>query len=368
MRFDWLDEMVADGRLEKTAADRIYSEANSLIEKLAKSEEEIMALSKKIAPWIAGALGVGGALVYDKVRDASDGKKIMANLASIVNKFDKDEDKEKAKARFEEIGKISPNVAMNENLASKLVHTRLHDGLSAEDAQRLALLELNYRSSGIIPSRIFSGGPKMASDDSVTPAEVGSVYADAFLVVKTASLASGFNLFKNKALTDWAKAFALLTSVPLGVAAVGGAVKHVTSKIDKKEMDEKLRASFDTAVERSDHEREPLKDNPEKARQAFQALAHFAPHVAMQPDAARHFMSKVVSYDQGITTGDARDLSEIESNLRDIKEQNPFIEGFKNTAKGLGIPKTLEGGFEQASRHYSDGAGIYEHNMRMQGL
>jgi hypothetical protein len=61
-------------------------------------------------------------------------------------------------------------------------------------------------------------------------------------------------------------------------------------------------------------------------------------------------MNKIVSYDQGIATGDVRDLSEIQKNLSNASPEHPFVAGFSAFSKGVGLPavaqKAVEKGVE----------------------
>lgn len=282
------------------------------------SEEE---LAKAVSPFIIGGAGLGGAYLYGKLVDHKAKANILKNRQAVANSFEDPKDRAKAEARFDEISEIAPSAAKSQPFMKKMVTDRLHIGLSSEDAQRLAILESNAkpRQSTLIP--------KVAS---IRPHVAGEICADVYLTVKTA--APSLKWLGDKMSGNTAKMLALFTIPGLSMAAAGGAAKVVSDKLDRKKLESQLEKSFQSAMDSSDPDKEPLKTNPEKARQAFQAMAHFAPHVAVQPDAARAFMSKIVAYDQGINVGDIRDLSEIEKNISSTSPSKPFLQGFSQAS------------------------------------
>lgn len=287
------------------------------------SDEE---LAKKVAPFVIGGLGLGGAYLHGKLVAHKDKTQVLKNRQAVVGGFEDPKDQAKAEARFDEIAELAPSAAKSTSFMKKMVTDRLHVGLSSEDAQRLAILESNAkpRQSTLIP--------KVAS---IRPRVAGEIYADIYLTVKTA--APSMKWLGDKLSGNTAKMLALFTLPGLSMAAAGGAAKMVSDKLDRKKLENQLEQAFQKAMDSSDPDKEPLKSNPEKARQAFQAMAHFAPHVAVQPDAARAFMSKIVAYDQGINVGDIRDLSEIEKNISSTSPSKPFLQGFAQaTASGMG--------------------------------
>lgn len=286
-------------------------------------------LAKVVAPFVLGGLGLGGAYLHGKLVDHRNKAKTLETRQSVVRSFDDPKDQEKAQARFDEIVEIAPSAAKSQPFMKKMVSDRLHMGLSSEDAQRLAILESNAkpRQSTLIP--------KVAS---IRPHVAGEICADVYLTVKTA--APNMKWLGDKLSGNTAKMLALFTIPGLSMAAVGGASKMISDKLDRKKLEEGLEKSFQRAMDTSDPDKEHLKSNPEKARQAFQAMAHFAPHVAVQPDAARAFMSKIVAYDQGINVGDIRDLSEIEKNLSSSGPSKSFLQGFAQ-ATAPTIARTL---------------------------
>ena len=130
----------------------------------------------------------------------------------------------------------------------------------------------------------------------------------------------------------------ILGSVALLGGLGTGAAKHLISMRDQKQLEKGLRSSFDAAMKMSPAEKEPLHDNPAKSRQAFDTLAHFAPHVAVQPAAARAFMNRLIHYDMALQATDVKDLSEIERNLAQARgDHPPFIAGFGAGVDAFGL-------------------------------
>jgi len=350
MKIDFIDQMVADGRIRKEAAAGIYRDAEIFV-KEAGVPDAITQRANQVAPYVAGLLGMGAMYAHDKIQSHKEKKQMLKMLDKVVSKYTDDKDQAKAKARFDEIAKISPTAARSEPLMFKMVDSRLNEGISSEDAQRLALLEM-AASKG---SRPF-GIPKMGSVPTISEHAAGSIYADVYIMAKVASLRSKFTEGAKKVLgPNFIPLLAVMSLTPALVGIGGGVAKMVSDAKTKKELEGKLEESFQKAIEMSDPEKEPLRQEPEKARQAFQALTHFAPHVATQPDAARSFMTKIISYDQGITTGDARDLSEIEKNLASVAQGGSFVQGFSATGKAIGLgPLTQKAVSEAAEPSVSD--------------
>lgn len=351
MKLEWVNEWVEKGLLTKEAGDRVNAHATEFV-KEANKVETADALARRLAPWVAGALGIGGLAVYDKVQDYKDKKKILENQATIMNMFEQQKDKEKAKARYEELTRVSPIAAINTNLAKSLVQTRLHSGLSTADHQRLALLEAHAKKNRNYKGQNYLA--KTGSAEGIRPEVMSDLLADVYIMSKEAGLKDrAFKLFNNETIKNWVTGIALMTGASLTAASIGGGVRAFGDYKDKKKLQQDLEESFQIAVERSDAEKEPLRDNPEKARQAFQALAHFSPRVATQPDAARSFMTRIVSYDQGINAGDIRDLTEIEKNLSNASQESGFVAGFKDVARGTGLTPLFQRGVVDAGKPMS---------------
>lgn len=312
------------------------------------SPEDTAEMAGKAIGYPITAVTMGAsALVYNKIKDNKTKADIAKTRSIVIGGFDQDE-QEKAQARFDEIIQLAPSVAQSKPFMQKMVSSRLHEGISAEDAQRLA--ELEARSKPMTVSLM----PKLGSTTGVRPEVAGTICADAYLIVKTAAKLPSMQWLGDKMTGNTAKMLALFTIPGLSMAAAGGVAKSVSDSRDRKKLEAQLEKSFQKAMESSDGDKEPLKSNPDKARQAFQAMAHFAPHVAVQPDAARAFMSKIVAYDQGINVGDVRDLSEIEKNISSSSPSKPFLQGFSSTARSIGLGSAVTSATKSLADPYVD--------------
>lgn len=325
MKFEWLEKMAEDGLIRDEVKTKIYEDIVKVAD-IATNKEKSEAALKLFDMLAAGlASGLAGALTStakEKYEEFKGRRVILANRELLGKQFANDA--AKAKARFDELASFAPHVAANQALATRLIADRLHDGFTDSDVQNLALLQSKYLPDAF-RSQKFS--PKLAE---VRPEKLGEITADVYMLSKTAT--DGNTLSR---LGRFAKHVGMYASIPLLIGAGAGAVNKILSSVDKKNLERKLDESFRRAVAISDPEKEALHANRDQARQAFNALAHFAPHVALEPQAARAFMSKIVSYDQGMNISDIKDLSEIQRNLTDKKPSN-FISGFQGTGNQIG--------------------------------
>ena len=146
------------------------------------------------------------------------------------------------------------------------------------------------------------------------------------------------------------KSVGLLTSIPLGVGVGLGSFKHLEGKLEQKKLNKKLQASFEAAMHSKDDAGETLRANRNSAREAFDTLAHFAPHVAVQPTAARSFMSKMVDIGGAgthLTTDEVRTLTQTQDNMSRSKSK-PFAEGFGAGVAGMGLGGAMTRGLSGA--------------------
>lgn len=65
--------------------------------------------------------------------------------------------------RFSELSLISPTVASNPNMASKLISTRLHDGFNLDDIHRLSAIEYHTSQTGTAQSPQYAARTKALS-------------------------------------------------------------------------------------------------------------------------------------------------------------------------------------------------------------
>jgi hypothetical protein len=261
---------------------------------------------------------------------------VRSNISDFSSSLDKDEDfktkeeKEKARARLYEIARVAPHLCLNRDLTKQIIKAKLHSGLSIEDKQRLLLLQTQFNPNPETSQFM----PKIAAADA------GSILADAVLI-KEAALGKDF------------KTFGALTMLPVATGIVGGAINFGLSKVKEKKTSEALNKSFLQALNMSDKDRDGLLDNKEKARQAFNTLANFAPQVALDPQAARAFMTKIVSYDQGIDTGVIKELSEITRNLSS-NDLPAFGKGYVVANKITGANNAIAPAFERLNEGVAD--------------
>lgn len=419
MQYSWLEKMTKEGHVREEVRDRIYRDCGLLLEKIgaptraddiAKLKQGLGMLAEKAlmaVPAMGGFLMAGA--IYDKVRNIQDVNTIIKNKAAIMASPEAAAYKEKAAARFDELMKYAPRVATMPDLSKKLVLQSLHSGFTENDIRYLTSMQASYSRDTKDTQNLLQGyQKKMSKTSSDRSARLcGETVADMVCIIKEAAnptmkqinRAMGKKL--NKAVGELkgaikAKGRAVKIKPPEGSAGFGdkmragghvlstlaaltgahlligvgtGAVNAARSAINKKNMEADLTKSFEAAMKQSDPMREPLHANKEKARQAFQTLTHFAPHMAVEPTSARAFMNAMVSHDLGTPIGSVKELSEIERNLKGNKGTNPFFEGLSaglETAQfgksfGTAVSHTMDPVLEANKQHIADA--LYERSM-----
>jgi len=376
MKFDWLEDWETKGLITKEAKSRIYGDCDHLVKsssasRLAKIITEAVeagmrrsskapatireyaeakgpeAIMSTLGMGMMGGAYFGGKAILSGKEHHDARNKIIANKAELANTPDFAQDKEKFNARFDEVTKIAPHVAMNKDLVAKVIKPRLQSGLSSNDAQNLALIQTQYTTDLGDQMKFV---PKTAS---ISPEKMAEITSDVIEITKYAGVMSSLSekltkMFRTPA-GMYVGAVGASTLVPYMIGLGGGAVNVYKNKQKREEMNDQLKKSFEQAIKMSDPEKEPLYENKAKARQAFQALTHFAPQVALQPQAARAFMSKLVSYDQGIQSSDLKDLTQIELNISKAKTNGPFVSGFQAAADMIGLKGVTQKGLEAGS-------------------
>lgn len=334
MRQLWLEKMAEQGLIRKEAVPHIYEEVNTFMKEASaqfgglKPEDVAKKLSEALGMAITGAAFMGGKSLMEilkKRRENNQAREsILKSRAAVIAQYKDPEDREKAQARFDEVAQYAPHVAMNAPLVSKIVRGNLHSGISDETAQRLALVQSSYITDLKQQQKML---PKMAS---LRPEVIGELTADLYMMSKTAAPFSG------KDVSKYLKTVLTYSSIPLVAGAVSGLATMGLDKIKDKDMKSRLDHSFNTAIRQAPEiHREVFLQDREKTRQAFDALAHFAPHVALQPHAARTFMKKMIDYyDQGgMNVTDVKELTEIEKNIAGTQKARGFSRGFEGGAK-----------------------------------
>lgn len=372
MRFPWLDKMVEDGLLTKEASDRIETDCSQitkeagsgkqitsaleqLVKKLQALNNQYAKAQKVVAPSFAermsasmattlgsvipaGIAGAVGAHLVHKGQLAGSESKLQEVKESVIgsDRFTDDKTKAKAEARFNELASIAPHVAMNLPLAQKIVEHKLQKGFSDDDFQNLAKMQQKYTPD---LGKQLDYIPKQAG---LSEEKVGEILADVYQITKIAA---------PKDLATSIKRVLALSSIPiLGGIGVGLANAYIAHR-DEKELGKKLEDSYRKALAADNDQGEMLRGKKDRAREAFQALTHFAPQVAAEPSAANAFMAKMVAYDQGFNVSDIKELSEIQRNLHQIAPPLPHaITGFVGGTKSLGLSKAVEEGMSAAGR------------------
>ena len=354
MQYTWLEKMASNGQIRPEAKERIYEDCSRLLKEASEGDFK-MPSPEEFLKGLAGFAGSIGATLLaehavhrltDRVKMRKTIKNIQNSRAQVLADPAFNDYKAKADARFTELVRIAPTVAAMPDKSKALVRKALHAGFTNEDMNHLAVLQATYTAKDpYYTSKIDSAMQKKASAE-----RLGEMYADVLFLVKEAGIfdrmAGGI---KPGTAGQILRNVALVSSIPL-LAGVGqGVASEYMASRDSKVMAKKLRASFDEAMRRA-HQDDlnrtqgvSLNDDPEGARRAFQTLVHFAPHIALHPDSARSFMTKVVNAGHFIETPDVKQLTDIERNLSEAGKRSPFFEGFSSGARSLGLGENVRG-------------------------
>jgi len=371
MRFSWLNDMVDSELITKEASDRIEEDCNNIIKqaglvgsekRMASALEDLvrklqsmhntyakslerpatsfgdkaidLGLTSLITALPIGLASAAGTYVGRKMDISGATKKLENSRQAIISdpKFTDSDAKAKAEARFHEMVSIAPHVAMNTPLATKIIEHKLERGFSDEDFHQLTALQQKYTP------RFEDQMNYMPKKAELREEKLGEILADMYQITKTASQ-------DKEAVSDSLSRILALSSIPiLGGVGVGLANAYLSHR-DSAEMSKRLEESFRLALRADNDQGALLREKKDKAREAFEALVHFAPRVAAQPGAANAFMAKMVSYDQGLNVSDVKELSEIQRNLHQITPiMSPVVSGFVGGTKSLGLGKAVEEG------------------------
>lgn len=353
MQLAWLEQLTKEGHVSPRARAAIYRDCSQILkvaetkaQAMARAEKNIGAFMDKHQGKIEAATAALAAFVGSRLLGRWQGNKEMANIQksvasvrqAVANNPEFATYREKAEARFNELVKIAPTVAQNPELTLRIIKEKIHSGFTAQDVQHLALIQASYTPNMGAQMRLSERVKTAAAE------RVGETLATQFALCKEAGLSW-------KTMGRAAENALVLSAIPV-LGGVGvGAVKQITGMRDKKKMQERLTASFEQALKLSDPDKDGLHENKELARQAFQVLAHFSPHVALEPNAAKGFMKKLVSWSgQGPQVEDIKNLSEIERNYRSTSKGSPFFEGLAAGSKALGLDGALKATTSSLSR------------------
>ena len=372
MRYAWLEEMVEDGLIRKEAAAAIYSDCCSVME---KSAEEPAVRKDLLQALLYGTavttMGQGAQIaayqMRQKILDSQTKAKIDINRQRLVTMFSP-KDREKAEARFNEIAKLAPHLATNEMVMRKLLQRKVRNGLSERDTRALLMAQMD-----LDPRAKQYGATKRASQEFMESRDLkatlaGNAMADACLaahnklsddlfcktaghIMRSLDAAVAMELEKTAKVpggfTDQLKY--ILNRAAASAAIAGGLTGGyaLSRHMKDRNMAVKLDNSFNKAIQMSPDS--PLTENKDKARQAFGTLAHFAPHVAAEPHAAKAYMMKMVEYDRGPQVGDIKDLAEIEKNLGSIRGGMLDMLSHSMQTANTSLAKNIEGAWGEVT-------------------
>jgi hypothetical protein len=322
MKYAWLEKLASEGHIRPEALDRIYKNCGSFLGQEKTANEVVVAAAAAATPpslinflmtaagfvGVAGALGTAASFMEGKVHDVRvKAKTDMVRAAVLRNpRLITPKDREKADARFNEILKFAPSLGANEAVMSKMVMDKLQSGLTNQDVQNLIGIQVKMTPNPLDYSAM--------SAQVKTASVCGDMLADIFIgMEKEANIATDASkVFPSATLGNIAGHILRTIAPALTIAGGIAGVQYVKGKIDEKNLRSQLEMSFHNAI----HNSPELEANPDKAKNAFMTLAHFAPHVASEPNAARSFMQKLVAYQAGPNASDLKDVTEVEKNLR----------------------------------------------------
>lgn len=355
MQFPWLEELTKLGHISPDTRDSIYAECEAVVGLgigTSALPMEKTALELTIPKMLAGfaTAAVVSNLVGNKMNSMKLNAELKGEVASLLrNKArvlanpDFAAHLEKAEARFNEIAEIAPTVAQNHAVVSKLVKDKLHNGLTSEDVTNLALIQASYTPNYSVQKRLTK---------EAAGAELGEAAADMVLIcaeagiVKKAAGGLSFGSGLGKVLSH----SLMLTAGPVLLGLGRGVIDSLSDSRNKVEREKRLRASYEEAIAHPDAD--TLRNDPDKAMQAFQTLTHFSPHVAMQPVAARSFMKKLVDYKGDVHSGDIKDLVTIEKDMRGTGPST-FLKSMREGADAAGFKDAFKSGLKPINDPYS---------------
>lgn len=314
MKFAWLEEMAKEGQVRPEALEKIYEDCGRTLEKTALFEEHLGEFGGFAANVLLGGggmigLGLAASAAANAVSEQRDDAKTKALVDSVRAKVISDQaipsaDKEKARARFNEILKYAPGLGPNEAVMRQLVLSKYRTGLTNQDVQNLINIQVKMTPSPLG----YAAASKHASQKSSVQEVCGEKLAEAYL-----------RLEKTAAFKDYMIDLLKVLSVPVGAAVGVGAVGAIGSGISSHMLNRKIERSREQVF--SGPKDSIIGENRAKAEQAFSTLSNFAPHIAADPHAARAFVTKLVSYSPdkdsplGIQSSDLRELTDIERNM-----------------------------------------------------
>jgi len=357
MKFAWLEKMAQEGQVRPEALEKIYEECGQTLEKYAGWEDLGPGGQLAMQILLGGAgmtavgmgIGAGAEALHEHFQDAKSKAMTDVNRTKIITDHSiPTEDKEKAKARFNEILKYAPGLGPNQAVMHKLVTTKYRTGLTNQDVQNLINIQVKMTPN----SMDYAAASSKHASAKITVQQVcGEKLAEAYIRLEKTASAKEY-------MWDLLKTLSVPVGAAVGIGAIGGIASGIggialRGKIEKSK--EQLFSGPKDSV---------IGENRLKAEQAFSTLANFAPHIAADPHTARAFVTKIVSYSPdkdsplGIQTSDLRELTDIEKNMGGGKgffeNMNAALgtSGF-GKAVGSGAPIPANWDLRKSDAHYN---------------
>jgi hypothetical protein len=360
MKFAWLEKMAQEGQVRPEALEKIYEDCGRTLEKHAFDADNMMELASlggKIlfAGAGLGAVASGMSAIRGHFVDAKTQALTDVNRTKIItDQAIPTPDKEKAKARFNEILKYAPSLGANEQVMRQLVMTKYRTGLTDHDVQNLIGIQVKMTPNAL---DYAAASAKHASAKVSVQEVCGEKLADAYLnLEKVATFYPGGGAAAAAAPAASAgmgfmKSLLIALSVPLAATAGISMAGAAGDAIGNKLLQNKINKSKEDVL--SAPKDSIIGANRLKAEQAFSTLENFAPHIAADPHTARAFVTKIVAYSPdkdgplGIQTSDIRELADIE---RSIKPGKGFFDNLSTSLTTSGFGKVVAAGSTQAAR------------------
>ena len=344
MKFAWLEKMAQEGQVRPEALERIYADCGETLEKVALFEnlgeggQFAMNLLLGASGMFAVGSGLGAAIqaVSEHMDDAKTRALTDANRTKVViDQAIPAADKEKAKARFNEILKYAPGLGANEAVMRHLVLSKYRTGLTNQDVQNLINIQVKMTPK---PTD-YAAASKHASAKVTVKDVCGEKLAEAYLRLEKVA-----GLFTPQ-LAQTGKQLLSALAIPVGATAGIGALAWANNTMSASALRSKIEASKQAVL--GAPRDSVIGENRVKAEQAFSTLENFAPHIAADPHTARAFVTKVVSYSPdkdsplGIQTTDLKDLTEIEKTISSSGGKGGFLDNLSTILSMGGVSSTM---------------------------
>jgi hypothetical protein len=347
LKLEWLEKFAEDGLISEEAKQKIYADCGGLVKEAVTpiGQEHIEMLAEVVKSMrrdVAIGLTFAGASAglkktMDWIHTGKAKEAILNNREAVAAAHGKDSDK--AKQRFDEVVSYAPHVAMNKALVSKIVAAKLNSGFTDEDAQRMALIQAQHTQG-------FKSDDKFKPTTRLGHEATGKLAADMYSLAKESAARAPMPI---GTVGKYLSRMLLYTAAPLLIGVGSGVTNEIAARFGKKDMEEKLDEAFKKVMELSSPDKEPLHQDKTKARELFNALAHFAPNVALEPHAAKTFVLQSMAADQ-MPMANVKELSEIHRNLSSTAKPSAFMEAFQGAGVYTGSPKV----FSEATNNTTD--------------